>query len=476
MATSVRSRLELLESTLRAKSLYNSIEWQRRRRRLLRAMSESVGGNPLFQPTPRWTTLRPHEKQRQLWYDNIRIRFVPAGRRSGKTELAKRFGVLDACSYGLGTAGWIHFVAPVRKQAKDIYWEDIKALVPKEFRVGDPMESDLTIRLFNGVRLNVAGMDEPARIEGHPILGIVLDEFGNMKPKAWTHHVRPALADTGGWAWLIGVPEGRNHYYEEVENAYHDESGQKRVYSWSSRTVLPEEEIRAMEESMDEVTLAQEVDASFVNFVGRVYYSFNRDENVVAEVPYDPKADLFFCFDFNVNPGTASVAQDCDGKTFVLDEVYIPNDSNTPLVCKQLRTRWGSHEGRVLLYGDATGGARGTAKIHGTDWDLIRQELGPIFGQRLRDYVPRSNPEERVRINSVNSRIKTASGERRLFVAKKCRYMIRDLEGVRYKEGTGDIDKDNDRNLTHLSDGLGYMVHARHPMSSQRAKVVAGPI
>lgn len=473
MATSVRSRLETLESVLRARSLYNSVEWQRRRRRLLIAMSQSVGGQPLLLPTPRWSTLRPHDLQHRLWYDDVRIRLVPAGRRSGKTELAKRFGVLDGCSRPMGTEGWIHFLAPVRKQAKDIYWEDIKALVPKEFVVGDPLESDLTIRLYNGVRLNVAGMDEPARIEGHPILGVVLDEFGNMKPVAWTHHVRPALADTGGWAWLIGVPEGRNHYYEEVENAYHDSSGQRRVYTWSSRTVLPPEEIRAMEESMDEVTLAQEVDASFVNFVGRVYYAFEREFNVVEEPKYDPKSDLMFCFDFNVNPGTASVAQEHDGRTIVLDEVYIPNDSNTPLVCKQLQHRWSKHEGRVLLYGDATGGARGTAKVHGSDWDLIRQELGPVFPGRIKDFVPLSNPEEKLRINSMNRRIKTASGDRRLYIAKKCRYMIRDLEGVRYKDGTADIDKTRDRNLTHLSDGLGYMIHARHPMTSNRAKSVS---
>jgi hypothetical protein len=376
----------------------------------------------------------------------------------------------------MGQEGWIHFLAPVRKQAKDIFWDDLKTLVPKEFVVGAPLETDLTIRLYNGVRLNVAGMDEPSRIEGHPILGVVLDEFGNMKPEAWTHHVRPALADTGGWAWLIGVPEGRNHYYEEVENAYHDESGQRRVYTWSSRTVLPPEEIRAMEETMDEVTLAQEVDASFVNFVGRVYYAFEREQNVIDNPPYDPKADLLLCFDFNVNPGTASIAQEHAGQTVVLDEVYIPNDSNTPLVCKQIKHHWSKHEGRVLLYGDATGGARGTAKVQGTDWDLIRQELGPAFPGRVKDFVPLSNPEEKLRINSMNRRIKTADGTRRLMVAKKCRYMIRDLEGVRYQQGTSEIDKKRDRNLTHLSDGLGYMIHARHPMSSNRANVVAEAI
>ena len=37
---------------------------------------------------------------------------------------------------------------------------------------------------------------------------IVLDEFANMKEKAWGENVRPALSDREGWAWLIGVPAG----------------------------------------------------------------------------------------------------------------------------------------------------------------------------------------------------------------------------------------------------------------------------
>jgi hypothetical protein len=42
----------------------------------------------------------------------------------------------------------------------------------------------------------------------------ILDEFGNCKPNAWGANVRPALSDRNGWCDLIGVPEGRNHYYD----------------------------------------------------------------------------------------------------------------------------------------------------------------------------------------------------------------------------------------------------------------------
>jgi hypothetical protein len=52
-------------------------------------------------------------------------------------------------------------------------------------------ESELTIPLWHGGELALVGMDKPARIEGAPWDGGVLDEYGNMKPQAWGENVRP---------------------------------------------------------------------------------------------------------------------------------------------------------------------------------------------------------------------------------------------------------------------------------------------
>ena len=51
--------------------------------------------------------------------------------------------------------------------------------------------------------------------------------------------------------------------------------------------------------------------------------------------------------------------------------------------CKKLIADWENHKGRVVCYGDATGGAGGSAKVKGSDWDLIKEELHPVFGQQL---------------------------------------------------------------------------------------------
>lgn len=420
--------------------------------------------------SPRWTPLRAHPEQYRLWTSTHRFKTVPAGRRSGKTELAKR-RVIKAALLGTEFDGARFFAAaPTYNQAKRIYWDDLKALTPKHVVRGRPSESDLVINLVNGSSIHVIGMDQPARIEGSPWDGGILDEFANMKPESWGANVRPALADRNGWCWLIGVPEGRNHYYDVDHRARADTSGEWSSFHWNSADILPPEEVAAARRDLDDLTFQQEYEGSFINFEGRAYYPF-QEATHCAPLHYDRTQPLTLCFDFNVEPGIAVVCQEQklpNGVfgTGVIGEVHIPRNSNTPAVCRKIIADWGTHEGKVRLYGDATGGARGSARVQGSDWDLVRSELRATFGDRADYRVPLANPPERARINAMNSRLKGGDGTIHLMVdPSKAPNVVRDLEGVRLLAGgSGEIDKKADGRLTHLTDALGYYIVKEFPV------------
>ena len=394
---------------------------------------------------------------------------MPAGRRSGKTELAKRFGVIRAMSYTASSDGWYVFAAPTHMQAKRIFWRDLKALVPKQFMRGRPSESELTIRLINGAEITVLGMDAPERIEGRALDWICCDEFANMKAEVWSENIRPALSTLGrsGSAWFIGVPEGRNHYYHMAMSAMEGKVPEWSYHAWPSADILDPAEIEAARRDLDELTFAQEFEASFVNFQGRAYHPFSREIHC-RPLEYWPNRPLIFAFDFNVSPGVAVICQeqddDGDPYTAVIGEVYIPRHSNTPMVCRRLVKDWGHHKGDVHAYGDATGGAAGTAQVRGSDWDIIKQELRPAFGDRFKMRVPRSNPRERVRINALNARLMTADGKAHLRIdSDEAPMCVNDLEGCILKEGSnGELDKNHDPVLTHLTDALGYYIEKAH--------------
>lgn len=424
--------------------------------------------------TPRWYKLRPHQGQHELWHCKARFIVLPCGRRSGKSEIAKRKLILSAINPDSGYDDPNYFAAaPTRDQAKRIYWKDLKALLPKQLVV-KTSESELMIQLYNGASIYVVGMDKPERIEGLSWNGGILDEYANMKASAWQENVRPALSDRTGWCWLIGVPEGRNHYYDIYQYALSGKSGEEwAAFTWKSAEILPPEEIESARATLDELTYQQEYEASFVTFEGRCYYPFLRETHTAKlRHLYNPKAPLIFCFDFNVEPGVAAICQEMklpnglEG-TAVIGEVYIPRNSNTPAVCRKLIQDWGGHEGAVICYGDATGGSRGSAKVDGSDWDLIRAAFRQSgFGNRIHYEVPPVNPPERARVNAVNSRLKSEAGDIRLMVDSVHAPMVaRDFEGVIVlKGGSGEIDKKSTPDLSHISDAVGYYVVRRFPI------------
>lgn len=424
--------------------------------------------------TPRWTELRAVEPQ-QLYLNSMhRFNVVPAGRRSGKTECAKRKLVIRALSLP-GMPGASRFpdpnyfcAAPTRDQAKRIYWSDLKLLIPKKL-VKSFSETELVIKTVIGSSISVVGMDKPERIEGSPWDGGILDEYGNMKASAWGANVRPALADRNGWCDLIGVPEGRNHYYDVAEfaKAQHKEFGDDSEWAhfhWKSSLILSEKEIEAAKRDLDELTFQQEYEGSFINFTGRAYYAYGEENK--AALKYEPGVPIGICFDFNVDPGIAAIVQEGmlpNGLvgTKCIGEIWIPQNSNTMMVCKRIVEDWGDHGGEVHVYGDATGGQRRTSATAGSDWDIVREILREKFGAKLRWRVPRANPTERARVNVTNKRIKNAVGEIRLMVdVSKAPNLSRDFDGVRLIEGgTGELDKNSDKRLTHLSDAVGYYLY-----------------
>jgi hypothetical protein len=442
--------------------------------------------------TKRWTELVHHSEQLRWWTTETRFNTVPAGRRSGKTELLKRKIVKRALRGTKYDDARFFVGAPTREQAKRIYWNDLKRLVPRWALASKPSETELVISLRNGSEIHVVGLDKPERIEGSPWDGGGLDEIGNCKPQAWQLNIRPALSDRHGWCDLIGVPEGRNHYYDLDRAARADDTGEWGAFHWKSADILPPEEIEAAKRDLDELSFQQEYEASFVSFEGRAYYKFD-EKTHCAPLQYDPKAPLLLMFDFNIAPGVCAMAQEQrlpnqyyrDSKgvidlsrpvtgTGIIGEVFIPQNSNTPAVCRAILKNkagepsvWSQHKGVVICFGDATGGNDGTKAVRGSDWDLIRAELTPTFGQRLLFDVGRGNPPERSRINAVNSRLQTTDGTIKMMVDPvRAPHVVKDFEGVvLLKGGSGEIDKKATPELTHLTDGIGYYVERKYPTS-----------
>jgi hypothetical protein len=372
--------------------------------------------------------------------------------------------------------------APTRDQVKRIYWNDLKALSPKKYLSRAPNESQLSLSYITGAELFCLGMDRPERVEGTPWDWGLLDEIGNMKKETWPAHVRPSLSDRKGGCDFIGVPEGRNHYYDLYRKAKKRKAealakGLETTWDtfwWPSRDILPPEEIFEAQQDLDEVTFDQEYNASFVNYSGRAYYAFQESFHC-ARLEYDRYADLIFALDFNVAPGVAVVLQEqvlpttraAMSGTGVIGEVYIPRNSNTELVANKLVNDWGRHKGRVFVYGDYTGGTSKSSSLMGSDWEIVKRILRAHYGVDKCYFRVKLNPRERDRVNSVNSRLLALDGKVRLMVdAGRAPNVVRDFESVALIEGgSGELDKRSNPDLTHMTDAIGYYIWQEYPLS-----------
>jgi len=438
-------------------------------------------------PTERWTKLKKHKEQIRYIKSKSRFNIVHAGRRGGKTEIAKRRLITRASEFKLPQGRFV-FGAPTHRQAVDIFWDDTIAMIPRNWLYNESLRSISTsyrrIKLFNGASIEVSGLDKPERIEGPPLDGFVGDEFGNFKPKVWGQNIRPALSTLGrpGWADLIGVPEGKNHYFQLAEDAKDKDDWD--IFTWLTNEINPED-AEAARGDLDVLTYEQEYGGAFVSFKGRCYYAFDAELNCPPEgerIRYNPNYPLYFCFDFNRIPGNCAIVQERPASEFpwllvrnngqdrglitcVIDEIFLTQDSHTAKICDLLIKKWHHHKGLVQLYGDATGGAKKSCGIKGSDWDIINEKFDGKFNYEM--CVRRSNPAVRVRINSVNSRLLTADGYIPTIIDRKCKFLIRDLEGVTCDDEGSILKSDSKSLLTHISDAFGYYVFYEHPFGGE---------
>ncbi len=412
--------------------------------------------------TSAWTQLRPHAVQRQLWTSPERFVAVPAGRGSGKTELAKRRLV----RYLPVRKPWgdprYFYAAPTREQAKRIAWEHLKALVPNHWLAGEPSESSLVIRTKFGSTLHVVGMDKPQRIEGLQWDGGVMDESCDQKPKVFDRTVLPMLTWRNAWCWRIGVPKrqgvGAAEFRAFFEKAVRGELEGTVGFTWPSSTVLSPDQLAYARTTMDLKDYLEQFDARWQQAGGGVFHAFSREHNV-RPVAYDPSKAIVVGSDFNVDPMCWCVGHRRGDHLEFFDEVVLRN-TNTVSALDVLYQRYNSHEAGFEFYGDATGRARKTSASR-SDYQLIMNHLGFQKAGRTVHY-PRGNPRVQDRFAACNALLCNAAGERHMFIDPRCKHVIADLEARTYKQGSREPDDSAD--VGHMTDALGYAVHRLFPM------------
>jgi Terminase large subunit, T4likevirus-type, N-terminal len=309
-------------------------------------------------------------------------------------------------------------------------------------------------------RILLRPVEEFERLRGSNLAWFGLDELTYTPEEAWLRlegRLRDPRASRlcGFAAW---TPKGFDWVYERFIANRVDGYETVEARAFENRFLLERipDYYERLKSSYDPRFYEQEVLGRYLSMKsGRVYYGFERSENVGA-VDVDERLPLMWALDFNVDPMCSVVAQVAGNRVRAIDEIVLGRAS-TRDACEEFGRRFPSHRSGLMVHADATGSRMQTSGT--SDLGILREFLKTGEYGAVTFKIPASNPAVRDRVMLVNSKLESAAGERMLMVDARCRELIKDFEQVTYKEGSAQvIEKDRDARRTHLSDALGYLI------------------
>jgi len=328
-----------------------------------------------------------------------------------------------------------------------------------------PNESELTCRFQHGPEISFKSGKNYQDLRIETLDGVVIDEYRQQPPELWTMVIRPMLSAKQGWASILSTPNGFDHFKDLYDFAleHEDEWGAFQAPSTEAPWWTPAE-VASAKALMSEDEFAQEILADFREMGAGKAYKNHGTWNHATTNPfcssqtYSPHLPIVVGLDFNVGLMCWVLGQCRAGQSYWADEIAVKN-TNTEECAHVLVDKVKGHKSGVILIGDASGNANKTSAVGKTDYSIITKVLKDN-NISYKNLTPESNPHVKDRVNCVNGRLKSADGKVHLWYnPQKCKYLKRDLERVKWKEGTsGAIFDKTDPLATHASDAFGYPV------------------
>ena len=249
----------------------------------------------------------PRRHQWEIHQNKKRFSVLVCHRRFGKTVAAVNELVMKACQNPLPAPRYA-YIAPLYKQAKSVVWDYLKkfagAISGTAFH-----ETELRCDLPNGARITLLGADNPDRLRGIYLDGVVLDEMAQMPERVWGEIIRPALSDRLGWAMFIGTPRGHNAFYELYRFAVSDPDWFCAMYRASETGVVSAEELAAAKKEMTPEQYEQEFECSFSAAIVGAYYgpliARAEKEGRIISLPVEPALPVHTAWDLGMSDSTS---------------------------------------------------------------------------------------------------------------------------------------------------------------------------
>ena len=415
------------------------------------------------------------------------IKLYQGGFGAGKTFLGGLKGnrVL-AQNHG---ATWL-VVADAWERLKITTWETWLELLDGASVKHKANKSDHIIRIpgWGGARVIFKGLDNPLALRSVNGIGGHIEEASLLPESSYLEflgRLRQAAQGTPievilttnpqankGWLYEHFVTNG-GVIIEEVRGKEVRISRRRVIASTLENKHVSDAFIATLQASYDPelfkiVVLGMDGDYT------RGLVSYNFSDINIRDTEYKKDLDLYLSCDFNVDPMSWVLAHRYNGEYHYFDEIVIENTNINECVDVFVK-RYPDHS-NIIITGDASGNSRNVQnnEVGGTSYtQMINRFNFHNYPGRVRYEVREQNPAIQDRVAAWNSMMCNTNGVRRIYINPRCKWLIKNLESLKYKEGTGvietptqnDLKKDpKQKFMGHIFDAASYLVEKYDPV------------
>lgn len=392
--------------------------------------------------------LKLTKAQYQIATDTHRYKIIVAGRRFGKSTLA-RLLLYQLASQKPGLY-WI--VSPTYTQSVQNHWLDLDKET-RELGIQASSYKERYIVLHNGSKIELKGADNPDTLRGVKLRGLVIDEIASIRywDWLWKEVLGATLMDFSAPAVFIGTPKGFNHFYD-LYNLGQADSVLYKSWKFTSydNPHVPKSEIDQKKEDTAEDVFAQEYMADFRKYTGLVYKEFDRSVHVRDFPDFQP---IYYMRGADVgytNPSAVPlIAVDKDGRWYQTHEIY-KRGLTIPDLMAELKNLSSISEVTEFEYETMDSAAAGDiAELNQYGYGFI-----PVVKQSGESNV--NYVSYKVKKLADRLRIKK-DGKPRYFVHPRCTETIREFEAYSWpekKQPTAPDSESPEKLNDHMMDAL----------------------
>lgn len=407
----------------------------------------------------------PHNQQ-------LDVAIYQGGYGSGKTWCGSLLGILLAKKYpgSRGLVGAKEYEL-VRKTTLVSYLEHLEALGYKQGVHYNYNKVDKIIRFKNGSEILFSQLDNPEKFKSLNLHWAEIEEASQVGDSTFNQLMGRLRNTYRGKTWqnfryrLFGHtnPQPNKDWIWERFVEHKAPNYRLIIAPTTNNIYLPEHYVKELKNAFDEEYYRINVLGEFGDYNSGLVVKGFTDKNI-KKLKYCENLPIHLTCDFNVDPMMWCVAHKDDENVYYFDEIVVEN-ATTEICFKEFMRRYPKKDAEIVINGDASGDNRSTQSEftnYATMRKLLRDNGYTNFSFQLRDY----NPPIQNRIAAFNARVRSADGKVRLFVDRKCKYLLKNINNLRYKEGTTIIDvptfnqikQDRDKKfLMHIFDAASYL-------------------